>query len=194
MPWMDSEAQRRSGSIYAVDHSFKVTKHIGQVNGVKTFMGLHTGMNEYGEIRLFTLVQSTAFSQIKAAMSAAYNTMSERNQPLPSLCYTDRCCGDRAHFEEVWPSLASAPAPLRPLALPVPPVYVRTSDDYNLYALPVLTALNALPDGMPMTIGLDTEWVVSTTGPDPGKQGKVCVVQIACRQPCGRSVDGHAGD
>jgi hypothetical protein len=58
----DLSVQRRDATVLKVDASFKVTKHLAQVNGVKTFEGLQTGLNEYEEIRIQHFIQSTAHS------------------------------------------------------------------------------------------------------------------------------------
>jgi hypothetical protein len=66
--YFDIEIMRRDGSIYSIDHSFKVicatlgtnlyklSKHISQINGQKIFEGLFTCKNEYAEIRMQHLV------------------------------------------------------------------------------------------------------------------------------------------
>jgi hypothetical protein len=49
-PEMDQYTAMLSAQILQIDHSFKMTKHIGYVNGVPVFGALHTSVNEYAKI------------------------------------------------------------------------------------------------------------------------------------------------
>jgi hypothetical protein len=69
------QIQRRGGTILKADHSHKIAKHLHQINGVKTFEGLHTILNELEEIRSQTLVQSTAHNQIRTSVCSMIQTM-----------------------------------------------------------------------------------------------------------------------
>jgi hypothetical protein len=76
-----------------------------QLNGVKMFIGLHTGLNEYEEIRTQVLVQSTSHDQLRQSMLSLKHTATAFKYLLPQLVYTDQCCQDRQFYEGIFPSL-----------------------------------------------------------------------------------------
>jgi hypothetical protein len=96
---------------------------MSQINGMKTFLGVFSGKNEYSELRLQYLVQSSGHDQLKVPLSAAYSTMVDTGGPLPRYVWSDRCCDDAPFLQEVWPSLATSLAV--PAILPLP-------DDANI--------------------------------------------------------------
>lgn len=54
-----------TGNVCAIDHSFKLTKHVAKVNGVQVFL---TVTNEKGEIWVCNLVASKAHSRFELAL------------------------------------------------------------------------------------------------------------------------------
>ncbi|KAJ7863662.1 hypothetical protein B0H13DRAFT_2354087 [Mycena leptocephala] len=55
--------------ICAIDHSFKLAKHIAKVNGEQIFIALLTITNEKGEIRVCNLVATKSHSQFELALN-----------------------------------------------------------------------------------------------------------------------------
>lgn len=162
--YFDYEVQRRGIKIASIDHSYKVSKHLGQLNGIKLFEGLFTCKNEYGEIRLQQLVQSSSMEELTVSFESCFSNLKANNMSLPEIVYDDKCCDHANFLKRVWPSLAVAPGegiPLEVLELPNI-VYMRTELDVMMYFTTILTQINNLQGtGLKMNIGLECEWNIS---------------------------------
>lgn len=64
---MDQHTSMLDGVVLKGDHSFKIIKHMGKMNGVSTFNALYTVLNEYEEIRLQVLSPTKALSHLASS-------------------------------------------------------------------------------------------------------------------------------
>ncbi|KAG2192239.1 hypothetical protein INT47_009231, partial [Mucor saturninus] len=101
----DQHTSQLGGIILKLDHSFKIIKHMGKVNGVSTFAGLFTVLNEYGEIRMQLLVPSKSHNCLRPSFQNMMDSYRKFNSDMPQIAYTDNVTGDRNFLEEVIPSL-----------------------------------------------------------------------------------------
>jgi hypothetical protein len=65
VPLIEKEIQKGTGEILKMDHSFKVIKTIGKLNGVSSFNAIFTVTNEYEEIRCMVLTPTKGHEFIK---------------------------------------------------------------------------------------------------------------------------------
>ncbi|KAG2191934.1 hypothetical protein INT47_012017 [Mucor saturninus] len=104
-PQLDWHMMSLDGNILKGDHSFKVTGHMGKLNGETTFTALYTCLNEYEEIRMQVLTPSKALSHLALPFNAMVQSYNLNGYRLPSLFYTDNVNSDRNFLEGVLPSL-----------------------------------------------------------------------------------------
>ena len=174
--------QRRGGKVLMVDDSFKISKHIQKVGDAKLIDGLHTGMNEYGEIRLLHFIQSTAFSEKEQSLKNYYSTATAY-KILPEVLFVDNCCSVRSSYEKALPSLCKNLKTWKLLPLPENVLYSKPRslpDEINTMLQPIVDYLTSLPDEKTLPIGLDTEWPVNYGA---GVEQKIAVIQIALYHP-----------
>ncbi|KAI3653135.1 hypothetical protein MP228_002560 [Amoeboaphelidium protococcarum] len=177
--YFDFEVQRRDAEVICADHSFKVTRHMGQLNGVRTFEGLHTVLNEYEEIRSQSFVQSTSHQHITQPLKAMYNTLESNGMKTPQVVYTDICCQDRQFYESVFPSLRVGILNKPLLGVEMSKVFV-ASDEQTLKVQQnsMVNEMKEAQDGRDYAVGLDCEWEYSKESGNGGKIGKVSVLQL----------------
>jgi hypothetical protein len=116
------------------------------MDGTKTFEGLLTGLNEYGEIRLQHLVQSTSHKYMENSLKAMVKTLENYNLELPKVVWVDKCCVDRAFLEKVIPSLTKRLDAFHTLPMDVTPQFV-VSNVANVALGPLASYLHKLPEG-----------------------------------------------
>ncbi|KAG9223671.1 hypothetical protein CCMSSC00406_0008554 [Pleurotus cornucopiae] len=190
-----------SGTICAVDHSFKLTKHVAKVNGMQVFVALLTVTNEKGEIRICNLVATKAHSQFEVALHKMRESLTLYGHDQPSIFYTDSMA-DKDFLERCFPSLRSDTVPVEkyghlptlniPEEVQIIPCKNRTSIDNAMR-----TIIDSLPsnfDDSPLSsivIGLDSEWNVeiSDRGYVTGR-GQTAILQIAFDKSIGTMLTG----
>ncbi|KAJ3963552.1 hypothetical protein EV361DRAFT_786209, partial [Lentinula raphanica] len=176
-----------SARVCAIDHSYKLAKHIAKIDGVPIFIALLTVTNEKGEIRVCNFVATKAHSQFTDALKKMRASLELYGHAQPEIFYTDNMA-DKSMLEECFPSLLEGIVP------------VEKNSDLPLFAVPtdvipkvldstaaIDNALRALMDRLPtsggfMVVGFDTEWNVDMA--DDGRirgRGPTAVVQIALR-------------
>ncbi|KAI3649998.1 hypothetical protein MP228_005630 [Amoeboaphelidium protococcarum] len=171
--YYDLEVQRRGGKVLSVDHSFKWTRHLMQVNGQQLFEGLHSVMNEYEEIRQQSLVQSVSNDYLRDQMENMQETYNSLGHELPELVYTDNCCNDRAFYESVFPSLRQSTKLISEFPNPKQIIYL---NDYSSACASAFELFNRCVSSKDQVkIGLDCEWTTNNVG----KAGKVDLLQLA---------------
>jgi hypothetical protein len=179
--YFDYEVQRRGVSVASIDHSYKVTKHLAQLNGEKTFEGLFTCKNEYGEIRMQQLVQSSSMEELTLLFSNCWRTLTTNKMRLPEVVFDDKCCEHANFLQSVWPSISIQPG--ESLDLPILPidrvVYLKTELECTMHLLNLLDSINSFPDGIKTNIGLDCEWNVNRRKGQPAKVERVATIQMA---------------
>lgn len=105
--YFDYEVQRRDARVMAFDHTFKLCKKISRLNGDgEVFVALHTGLNEYEEIRHQALVQGEGHDDLRFSLEQMDSTLHDLNLARPKVVYTDKCCHDRSFYKSVFSSLS----------------------------------------------------------------------------------------
>ncbi|KAG6826161.1 hypothetical protein H0H92_000919 [Tricholoma furcatifolium] len=177
-----------TGKVCAIDHSFKLAKHIAKVDGIQIFTALLTVTNEKGEIRVCNLVATKSHSQFELALQRMRVSLELYGHSQPSIFYTDNT-SDKEFLEKCFPSLKEDITPIEPHShldkLSIPDdVNVSVHQSVSSIDNAMRTILDGLPendsDSPPIVIGLDAEWnvEVSQHGYVTGR-GQTAVVQIA---------------
>jgi hypothetical protein len=144
-PFMDQHTSMLDGVVLKGDHSFKVIKHMGKINGISTFLALYTVLNEYEEIRLQVIAHTKALSHLAPSFNSMIDTYKKLNFEMPKLFYTDNVAGDKQFLEKVIPSLLDNVEHVHP-----PMRYLVTLND--------LTSLSvaSLPENIQVSISSDS--------------------------------------
>ncbi|KAF8057819.1 hypothetical protein FPV67DRAFT_1394478, partial [Lyophyllum atratum] len=176
-----------TAKICAIDHSFKLTKHVAKVNGVQIFTALLTVTNEKGEIRVCNLVATKSHSQFVLALQRMRHSLDLYGHDQPLIFYTDTM-NDKNFLEKCFPSLQRDLIPIEKHSH-LPPL--RIPDTFNVSVKnssiaiddAMRTILELLPDddsSTELVIGLDAEWNVelSDRGYVMGR-GQTAILQVA---------------
>ncbi|KAE9391009.1 ribonuclease H-like protein [Gymnopus androsaceus JB14] len=179
-----------TGNVCAIDHSFKLAKHIAKVNGVPVFTALLTVTNEKGEIRICNLVATKSHSQFELALQRMRDSLQLYGHDQPSLFYTDNM-SDKAFLEHSFPSLTADVVPVEKYAhldlLKIhDTVNISVRNSIETIDTAMRTILSFLPDDDSMEtiiVGFDAEWNVeiSERGYITGR-GQTAIIQIAHQQ------------
>ncbi|GBE79022.1 hypothetical protein SCP_0202190 [Sparassis crispa] len=111
-PEMDQYTAMLPACVLSIDHSHKVPKHLGKVNGEAVFGALHTVVNEYGECRAINFTPTKAHDQFMPALSLIPHSLRKYGHTDVELVFTDNVHGDKAELERVFPSLSSQVSPV----------------------------------------------------------------------------------
>ncbi|KAJ3073463.1 hypothetical protein HDU98_001449, partial [Podochytrium sp. JEL0797] len=179
-PYCDAEVHRRAGQVNAGDHSFKITKHIATFDGVRIAEGVYTDFNEYSEITLQQVTQTSTMDELRESFMQDVRTRESLGTPSVKLRYSDRCCQDASVYDDVY-KLNRGMMTLLPLPIPEPcATSVKTTNDSAaLVAIlrPIMDHLDHSSEPE-LVLGLDSEW-------EYPKRGKLNVVQVAAKIPTG---------
>ncbi|ORY29256.1 hypothetical protein BCR33DRAFT_772567 [Rhizoclosmatium globosum] len=182
--WLDFEVQRRSGTVLSIDHYYKICKHLAPINGHRLFKALFTAKNEYREIRLQALTQSSGHLDLIPLFRSHERTREYFGYSPITLVYTDKCCSDRSFLQSVLEQSLPVGTAAKPL-LPLPdnPLCVRLLSterptEITTALARIIQHIRSLPNSSRMPLGLDTEWKV---GPR-GKEGKIQLLQLAIKE------------
>lgn len=177
-----SEIQRRCGNYLYIDHSFKVVQHIQHFGHSKLFNGLFSGLNEYGEIRVFQFVHSAGFEEIRDTLKNFYKT-SQAYKRVPAHIWTDNCCHDREFLMDSIPSLQENLLVMK--KLPLPAVFQTLTDINSIETAlkGILAALDKSHESVLM--GLDCEWslIPAKTGARVIYERPIGLIQLAMEFP-----------
>ncbi|KAG2223683.1 hypothetical protein INT45_007261 [Circinella minor] len=69
-PFIDTLVMMLGREILKGDHSFKIIKNMGTINGQPTFTAMYTVVNEFGEIRLLQLVPTKSLNHLAPQFDA----------------------------------------------------------------------------------------------------------------------------
>ncbi|KAG6875262.1 hypothetical protein C0992_004529 [Termitomyces sp. T32_za158] len=176
-----------TGEVCAIDHSFKLTKHIAKVNGVPVFIALLTVTNEKGEIRICDFVETKSHSQYEFALTQMSQSLNQYGHIQPTVFYTDNMA-DKEFLEKCFPSLCCGVIPVEKYAELNPftlPGHINVSVKKSERAIEdaMCTILDLLSDNdttSSIVIGLDAEWNIETSesGYITGR-GQTAIIQIA---------------
>ncbi|KAG6835693.1 hypothetical protein H0H93_015646 [Arthromyces matolae] len=176
-----------SGTVCAVDHSFKLAKQVAKINGIQVFTALLSVTNEKGELRVCDLVPSKAHSDYEPAMHDMNSSLELYGHDPPMVFYTDTMI-DKEFLERCFPSLRDDVVPVEKYAH-LPPVEIPSSVDVSILQTvdeineAMRSILQLLPDAdgdQAIVIALDSEWnvEVSDHGYVAGR-GQTAIIQIA---------------
>ncbi|KAJ7213648.1 hypothetical protein B0H12DRAFT_1275445, partial [Mycena haematopus] len=186
-PDFDQAISLLSALICAIDHSFKLAKHIAKVNGEQVFIALLTITNEKGEIRVCNLVATKSHSQFELALTRMCESLRRFGHDQPAIFYTDNMA-DKDFLERCVPSLRDAVISVEKYAhlpsLEIPSTITTTVlKSASLIDEVCRSILIDLPDNdanHQLVLFLDSEWNVETS--DRGYvtgRGATAVLQIA---------------
>lgn len=162
------------------------------VNGVPIFIGLLTVTNEFGEIRVCSLVATKSHAQYELALQKLSASLKLYGLEQPRIFYTDNIT-DRNFLVKMFPSLLADISPIEKhdhLPLYAIPEGTRISIHSTTAAInnAMLTILSDLPSNEAsnetLVVGFDSEWDVVSEGPNERITGRgpTAVVQIAYKQ------------
>lgn len=158
------------------------------VDGHPLFKALHTGKNEYGEIRLQNLVQSSSLDHVMQPIAEMQQTRDAFGQGPIKLLNVDNCCQIRAKLEKMIPSLLQGLA--EKTVLPLPPddqirlLHNGTQEStatLNAFLSNVWNYVQSTDNASKVPLSVDCEWDVEgdVTHKNVRKVGKVSLIQLA---------------
>ncbi|KAJ6460535.1 hypothetical protein C8R45DRAFT_1179980 [Mycena sanguinolenta] len=171
----DQHTALLSAYIAAIDHSFKLAKHIAKINGEQIFIALLTVTNELGEIRICNLVATKSHSQFELALNRMRESLERYGHDQPAIFYTDNMA------DKDFLKISSGEYPhLDTLKIPSS---VRTRILDTVADTAMGSILHDLPDTNSkekLVIFVDSEWNVETSaqGYVTGR-GQTAILQIA---------------
>jgi hypothetical protein len=101
----DREVKKRGCDQFNIDASYKAPKHLCQHHGKPIFNALVTATNRFRETRLQQLAVTDGHDQLRPALRAMLDTMTQYGQPHPTIAFTDNVLRDRAMLVEEIKSL-----------------------------------------------------------------------------------------
>lgn len=182
---LNKKMMELSGNVLKSDHSFKVPKHIMQLNGNKIFEALYTVTNEFGEIRSQMLTfdkshyqVSESFSNFKVTnlLKSLEEGLRMMGNPAPKLFYVDDAAQSKFFLENIFPSLKQNVREVQDnsmaeLELPQEVEILEITNRET--AENVLELFIEFSSEYPIFVGLDCEWNVD------GVAKSVALLQIA---------------
>ncbi|KAJ7477407.1 hypothetical protein FB451DRAFT_1396396 [Mycena latifolia] len=173
--------------ICAIDHSFKLAKHIEKLNGKQIFVTLLAVTNENGEISVCNLVATKSHSQFELALNRMRESLIRYGHDQPEIFYTDNMA-DKDFLERCFPSLREAVITVEKYShlpfLEIPEeIRVRVLENIRDIDEVFRAVLQDIPDhknGGNLVLFLDSEWSVeiSDCGYVTGR-GATAMLQIA---------------
>ncbi|KAJ7462855.1 hypothetical protein FB451DRAFT_989406, partial [Mycena latifolia] len=173
--------------ICAIDHSFKLAKHIAKVNGEQVFIALLTITNQKGEIRVCNLVATKSHSQFELALNRMRESLHRYGHDQPEIFYTDNMA-DKDFLERCFPSLredviaVEKHSHLEALEIPTT-ISVIIMDEVDKIDEAMRSILHDIPEDdedSKLILFLDSEWNVETSprGYVTGR-GTTAILQLA---------------
>ncbi|KAJ7193618.1 hypothetical protein GGX14DRAFT_378783, partial [Mycena pura] len=176
-----------TGLICAIDHSFKLAKHIAKVDGEQVFIALLTITNEKGEIRVCNLVATKSHSQFELSLNRMRESLERYGHDQPQIFYTDNM-SDKDFLERCFPSLREDVIAVEKYshleALEIPPTTsVIIMDEVDRIDEAMRSILHDIPEDdedSTLLLFLDSEWNVETSerGYVTGR-GATAILQLA---------------
>ncbi|KAG2216459.1 hypothetical protein INT45_014178 [Circinella minor] len=164
------------------DHTFKIIKQLGRIDGSLTFLTVYTVCNEYEEIRMQLLVPTKSLKHLKFAFDSMRDAYNMYGHDHPEIFFTDNVTGEQAFLSSVLPSLTQDVVPVKLSdiktnnQLPVVPI----PENVNIIILSTYNEIKRTFETMledkPFVVGFDCEWPYDKY---TGTQGKLALIQIA---------------
>ena len=169
---------------YLLSHG-QVDNHMLKVNGVRIFGSLHMTVNEWGEVRAWTLTSTKGHDQCMPSLAAIPHSLKKYGHEDTEIAFTDNPRADKAELERAIPAL-------RKHVIPVPSSSTEQlvlPDDWKnqIFILKttyqVNTHLNSLmeedlqnPEPGNHTYQLDLEWSIDLVNSIQGHIGLISLV------------------
>ncbi|KAK2467285.1 hypothetical protein APHAL10511_000834 [Amanita phalloides] len=172
-----------SGRVLAIDHSFKITRRLGKINGAALFTALHSVVNEYGEIRSMLFTMTKGHDQYITNLHEIDRSLERFGHPRVQALFTDNVQADKDAVQHAFPSLLMDIVPV-PTCSPYPRlefprrtwdiVHLSTAYDVNLrFDIIMNHRSDTNPD---VWVAFGMEWPMNL---DTGVHGPVALIQIA---------------
>ncbi|KAG2217078.1 hypothetical protein INT45_013105 [Circinella minor] len=179
---IDKQMMVLGGRLLKGDHTFKIIKHLGRIDGSPTFLAVYTVCNKYEEIRMQLLVPTKSLKHLKFAFDSMRDAYNMYGYDHPEIFFIDNATGEQAFLSSVLPSLIQDVVPvklseIKPnnqfLIVPIP-------EDVNIIILSTYNEIKRtferLLEDKPFVVGFDCEWPYDKY---TGTQGKLALIQIA---------------
>ncbi|KAF8451047.1 hypothetical protein L210DRAFT_3640047 [Boletus edulis BED1] len=170
----------------AIDHSFKVIKHLGKVGGAALFTALHTTVNDYGEIWSMLFTMTKGHDQFMPNMYEIAHSLTKFGHGDVEAVFMDNGCADKEEVQHAFPSLFKGVVPvpahntLPPLTFPKQRwqvVHLSTAMQVNLRFDIIMN--HRTTDNPLATAALGLQWPVDLS---TGVQGLVALIEVAYQQ------------
>ena len=174
-----------TGYVIKWDHSFKLPKLLTKLNGITTFVGLFTLVNEFEQIRYQAFVPTKALSHLRAGLEKFTESLAAHGHPQPILGFTDNVASDAATFIQCIPSLgenvvtveldehSELPKMVFPDGIDV--LVCESEAEIRSACDTILEDLPSEPDAL--HVGFDMEWEFSTG--QSGGSSRTSLIHIA---------------
>ncbi|KAJ3083594.1 hypothetical protein HK102_000990 [Quaeritorhiza haematococci] len=186
---VDQHMAMLDGTVLKGDTSYKVTKHIGKINGSPVWDGLYTLLNGDEEIKQQVWTYSKSMAHLTQPMQDVLESLQRFGRPPPEIFFTDNVAGEKTFLESVFPSLLQDVVPVDSIRfghlqqLKVPDdVSVHIFDRAGLAGVYIdAEILSDIPahETNYIVIGFDAEW---NYDPNTKVSGRTAVVQIAYKK------------
>ncbi|KAF8432539.1 hypothetical protein L210DRAFT_3650237 [Boletus edulis BED1] len=149
----------------AIDHSFKVVKHLGKVGGAALFTALHTTVNDYGEIWSMLFTMTKGHDQFMPNMHEIAHSLTKFGHGDVEAVFMDNGCADKEEVQHAFPSLFKGV------------VHLSTTMQVNLRFDIIMN--HRTTDNPLATAALGLQWPVDIS---TGVQGLVALIEVAYQQ------------
>ena len=98
-----------TGKVLICDHTLKIGKHVGVLRGEgaasagKKFENVFIGLNEHGEIMVWSLAKSDSHTEVLDVLAALQERLSHNDVNL-EVIIVDDCCLVRSVYEQIFPN------------------------------------------------------------------------------------------
>ena len=105
----DIAISKITGKVLICDHTLKIGKHVGILRGEgnsgehKKFENVFIGLNEYGEIMVWSLAKSDSHTEVQDVLVALQERLSHHDVKL-EVIIVDDCCLVRSMYEQIFPN------------------------------------------------------------------------------------------
>ncbi|KAG2204310.1 hypothetical protein INT47_009352 [Mucor saturninus] len=188
----DQHTSQLGGIILKLDHSFKIIKHMGKVNGVSTIAGLFTVLNEYGEIRMQLLVLIKSHNCLRPSFQNMMDSYRKNflEEVIPSLT-RDVVHVTPSHRELITRNNPYSSFPIATIPTDVPVTALLTQQEINSACDTIFGKVDG--GTSKLHVGFDIEWTPSFAYPVGVRarlKGSPVPVALAQIYDVGRQIGG----
>ncbi|KAG2216224.1 hypothetical protein INT45_006930 [Circinella minor] len=110
---IDKQIMVLDGRVLKGNHTFKIIKHLGRIDGSPTFLTVYTVCNEFEEIRMQLPIPTKLLKHLQFAFEAMNEAYTMYGHKHPEIFFTDNVVSDQSFLMDVLPSLAQDVVPLK---------------------------------------------------------------------------------